>query len=46
MGPMNSVDWYVLAVSTFITCRLWLTVNWMLDGILEYHLNRDSNEED
>lgn len=42
---MNSVDWYVLAVSVFITCRLWLTVNGMLDAIIEYKLGGADEEE-
>lgn len=45
MAHMNSAELYVLAVGTFITCRLWLTANGMLDGILDYMLNRGDDEE-
>ena len=41
---MTPTELFAVAVGTFVACRLWLTVNGMLDAIIQFALN--GGEED
>lgn len=43
---MSPNDIFFLCVGVFVTCRLWMTVNGMLDALIEFGINGGNDGQD